>query len=196
MDRKTHPNYHHHILQSPRHAPRHPALESALADGDVSGGRYAVVLPEASIASQSPSTSLWGGLPPTRVYPAATLVSQRLFLPTPKEPRVHQLFPAAGGGVCQLVIKIWGRMGDGAARFCRDVAGWLSAPGLGSCRGGREDGFREGGQVEAASGSGQKFWQGVCGVPEREGHLLVTGGGAVSRGRPLCGVKGFEAWIG
>lgn len=61
--------------------------------------------------------------------------------------------------------------------------------------GGREDGFREGGQVEEPSGSGQKFWQGVCGVPEREGHLLVTGRGG-SRGRPLCGVRGFEAWSG
>ena len=150
---------------------------------------------------------LWGGvfhlLRTTWAYPAAGyFVSQRLF----QRSHGHISLSRQPEGVCWLVIKIWGRMGDGAARFCRDVACWLMASGEAALLKSPWFGKRV---PPSAAGEGgwfygrlagrrtewiwQKFWKGFCAVLEREGES--PGERRVSRGRPLCRVKGFEAWI-
>lgn len=97
-------------------------------------------------------------------------------------------FPGSWKGVCRLVIKIRGRVGDGAARFCSDVACWLTASDEAALL--KSPWF--GKRVPRLQGRGgwfysrlagrrtewiwQKFWKGVCAVLEREGDLLVKGG--------------------
>ena len=87
------------------------------------------------------------------------------------------------------MIKIWGRMGDSAARFCRDVASWLMASGEAALLKSPWFGKRV---PPSAAGEGgwfygrlagrrtewiwQKFWKGFCAVLEREGDLPVKGG--------------------
>lgn len=90
---------------------------------------YAVVSPEPASPPSHPAC-VFGGvfhlLWSTWAYPAAHyLVSQWLFQRSCGHISLSQQLE----GVCRLVIKIWGRMGDGAACFCRDVACWLMASG-------------------------------------------------------------------